>query len=882
MQPHLIPKRLYQWLISSNFGLSTTDPRYALVEACLIGFLSALAALILKLGVGWLGGWRVSLANQFGAIWVLPLGGLTVGLITGWLIEQTSPTAAGGGITQVKAALARYPVPLSLRVVIVKLIGTILVLGAGLTLGRRAPTIHIGAALAAQLSNWVPTSPEHRRQMIAAGAAAGLAAGFSTPIAGVLFVVEELMRDVSGLTLQTAIVASFTGAVVSLILQSASLSFSSSLLNLPNISFSASEIPFYLLLGILAGLLGALFKRGLLFSLIVQRRLNLPLPWRIGLVGMISGVIIALLPPFFQDNAGLRTFLVTGELSGDKILLAFVAHFFLTILAYSSNAPGGLFAPALVLGSALGYLVGDFEELLTGTGAESTYALAGMGGFFTAVVRVPVTAIVIVFELNTDFNIVLPLMVTCAVSYVVAESVSRGSLYEHMLKAKGIYLHDAATAQDFLSQMTAADVMQSQVETLPNDLTLEEVLQAMSLSSHRGFPVMKDGKLVGIVTQTDLANSAKYSPNKPLHEFMTPRPITVQADASLSDVLYLLNRYQLSRLPVTEGSKLVGIITRTDIIRVEALKLEGHDSDGNEAIPEPSYIAYQTRAPAIGEGRILLPLANPDSATALFEIGAAIATQQRSELECLQVIQVPKHSNPAQASIKTQYNRQLLRRMERLGRHQHLPVHTQIRVAHDIAQAILETIRDRHINLMVLEWTEDSRTPGAVFGNVVDFLIRKAPCELVLVKLGDRPDVYPYQLDKDATWLIPIAGGPNAQRAMELLPGLTGLYYRSRSPVIWLCKVFSPDGDFPDYQALEQTAQRLKHSLDRPVIPLPIRSQSVADAVVHLATAETCDVVMLGVSREGLLEQVIHGNIPKAIAKQVHSTVILVRGALND
>ncbi|WP_267383317.1 chloride channel protein [Cyanobacterium sp. uoEpiScrs1] len=880
MQPHFYPKRLYQWLTSSNFGLSTTDPRYALLEACLIGFLSALAALILKVGVGWLGGLRVSLANQFGAIWILPLGGLTLGLISGWLIEQVSLSAAGGGITQVKASLARYPVPLSLQVVLVKLIGTIMVLGGGLTLGRRAPTVHIGAALAAQLSSWVPTSPEHRRQMIAAGAAAGLAAGFSTPIAGVLFVVEELMRDVSGLTLQTAIVASFVGAVVSLILQSASLSFSSSLLDLPNISFSASEIPFYLLLGILAGILGTLFKRGLLFSLTVQSRLNLPLPWRMGLVGMISGMIVAILPPFFQDNAGLRTFLVTGELSGDKILLAFIAHFFLTILAYSSNAPGGLFAPALVLGSALGYLVGDFEEFLTGTGAESTYALAGMGGFFTAVVRVPVTAIVIVFELNTDFNIVLPLMVTCAVSYVVAESASRGSLYEDMLKTKGICINEAATAQDFLSRLTAADVMQSKVESLPSHLTLEEVFQAMSVSSHRGFPVMEKGKLVGIVTQTDLANSAQYSPDKYLRDFMTPRPITVPADAVLSDVLYILNRYLLSRLPVTEGTKLVGIITRTDIIRVEANKLEGNDAQGNESLQEPSYVVYQTRAPAIGEGRILLPLANLDSATALFKIGAAIASQKQSELECLRIVKVPKHSNPAQTSLANQPYRQLLQHLEKLGKNKGLPVHTQIRVAHDISQAILETIRDRHINLMILEWTEDSRTPGAVFGHVVDFLIRKAPCELVLVKLGDNHDVYPHNLDKDATWLIPIAGGPNAQRAMELLPGLTGLYNRSRSPIIWLCKVFSPDGDFPQYQALEQTAQELKRTLERLVIPLPIRSQSVADAVVHLATAENCDVVMLGVSREGLLEQVMYGNLPKTIARQVRSTVILVRDAL--
>ena len=424
----------------------------------------------------------------------MPCGGLALGYLSGWLIEKVSPTAAGGGIAQVKATLYRYPIPLSLKVAIVKLIGTILVLGSGSILGRRAPTVHIGAALAAQLNSWFPTSPERRRQMIAAGAAAGLAAGFTTPIAGVLFVVEELMQDVSGLTLETSIVASFTGAVVSLLLQSSTLNFPSPLLKLPNINFSVSEIPFYLLLGILAGVLGALFNKGLLFSLKIQHNFNLSLSARIGLSGMLSGIVIAVLPPFFQDNAGLRIVLVTGGLSGEKILLVFIAHFFLTMLAYSANTPGGLFSPALVLGSALGYLVGDFEAFLTGNGSESSYALVGMGAFNTSVVRVPITAIVFVFELNTDFNIVLPLMVTCATSYIIAENVSRGSLYNNMLEALGINNTEKLISQNLSHELTASQIMQPKVEVLSSYLTLDDVLKKMMISTHRGFPVVSDEK----------------------------------------------------------------------------------------------------------------------------------------------------------------------------------------------------------------------------------------------------------------------------------------------------------------------------------------------------------------------------------------------------
>ena len=574
MQSYLNSQHFYKWIKSRKFNIDNNNNNYALIEACIIGILSAIAALLLKQGVGYLGSWRIILVNNFGAIWILPCGGLALGYLSGWLIEKVSPTAAGGGIAQVKATLYRYPIPLSLKVAIVKLIGTILVLGSGSILGRRAPTVHIGAALAAQLNSWFPTSPERRRQMIAAGAAAGLAAGFTTPIAGVLFVVEELMQDVSGLTLETSIVASFSGAVVSLLLQSSTLNFPSPLLKLPNINFSVSEIPFYLLLGILAGVLGALFNKGLLFSLKIQHNFNLSLSARIGLSGMLSGIIIAVLPPFFQDNAGLRIVLVTGGLSGEKILLVFIAHFFLTMLAYSANTPGGLFSPALVLGSALGYLVGDFEAFLTGTGSESTYALVGMGAFFTAVVRVPITAIVFVFELNTDFNIVLPLMVTCATSYIIAENVSRGSLYNNMLEALGINNTEKLISQNLSHELTASQIMQPKVEVLSSYLTLDDVLKKMMISTHRGFPVVSDGKLVGIITQIDLRKLSHIPLSTPLSDFMNPNPLTIKADASLSDILHVLNHHQFSRVPVIEGNKIVGIITRTDIINIKANKVE--------------------------------------------------------------------------------------------------------------------------------------------------------------------------------------------------------------------------------------------------------------------------------------------------------------------
>lgn len=874
--PIFIPRRLRQWLLPRQ--------RLAIAEACLIGVVSGLSAVLLKQSISWFGSLRIQASNHLFPGLVLPAIGLSLGLLCGFLIEYLEPDATGSGVPQIKGTLAQFPIALNIRVAIVKLVTSILSMSAGLTLGRQGPTLHIGAALAAQMSYWVPTSPDHRRQIIAAGAGAGLAAGFNAPLAGILFIIEELLRDLSNLTLTTAILASFIGAVTSRLLGGRTLDLNLQLTQQIN-GFTAQEIPFYLLLGILAGLLGALFNQGILISLTLYQRLNQSLPIKIGLAGMICGCVVALLPYEFRNNSGLRELLVTGNTSWQFTGVVFVAYFFLTLVSYGSGAPGGLFHPSLVLGAALGYLVGVGQLHLLGLGLPVTYALTGMGAFFSAVSKVPITAIVIVFEMTTDFNLVLPLMITCGISYLVADKLAKGSLYQRLLEKKGYTLPTQTSEKQSLVGLKAADLMQRRVETLASQITLDEAVQAFSRSHHRGFPVVDDGELIGIITQTDLANATQNQlpGDTSLDQIMTPQPITVKPDYSLSQVLFLLNRYQLSRLPVTEGRKLVGIITRADIIRAEADKLSG-DTDQIGPSPEPSYVVYQTRAPALGKGRLLVPLANPQTAPVLLQLAASIARDRNYEIECLQVISIPRHNNPSQTSVNTTKSRRLLRLAQKLGRDWEIPVHTQIRVAHDTAQAILETIKERHINLILMGWKADLPTsPDRIFGNVVDTLIRQAPCDVVLVKLGHRNETHngiivascPLPIAWNR-WLVPVAGGPNSRYALQLIPALA-LHNSKR--MIEVIQVFEPTTLLPDTTELEKAAHTLEQQLSCQVLAIPVRSYSVSDAVIHLAHADRCDVVVLGASREGLLRQVIHGNIPEAIARGVKTTVILVRSA---
>ena len=874
----------------------------AILEAVLIGLVAALAAVLLKQGVHVLSVWRIQTSLLVPAWLWLPLVGLVGGAIAGLLLERLAPEATGSGVPQVKAALSYVPITLDLRVAIVKLLSTMLTLGSGFVLGRQGPTVQIGAALAAQMSRWVPSSPDHQRQLLAAGAAAGLAAGFDAPIAGVLFVIEELLHDVSSLTLGTAILASFTGGIVSRILAGPTLSLGGDF-SVRTASFTPQEVPLFLLLGVLVGICAAVFNQSILTSLQWSRRhVQIGLPGKIGLTGLISGLMIATLPVVFRDTTSLQGFLTTETTDWRVIIGAFCVQFFLSVLACSAETPGGLFIPSLVLGAALGKLVGVGAATVFPT-QPIMYALAGMGAFFGSVAKVPVTAIVIVFELTLNYNLILPLMICAVTAYLVADQLAPGSLYTHLLELKGISLEPDVINDGLWATLSATEVMQTKVETLDSRMRVDEVVKAFSDSHHRGFPVVQEGRLVGIVTQTDLEKvSTRQVPNTALlSEIMTPNPITVMPEDTLGRVLYLLSRYKLSRLPVVEHRKLVGIITRSDILRVESDKLRG-DREALGPQPEPSYLVYQTRSPATGKGRLLLPLSNPKTANTLLKFALAIAKERDYEVECLRIVAVPRHTSPAETPINTARSRRLLKRVVQQGEQWNVPVHTQIRTAHSLGGAVLETIRERHIDLLLMGWKGSTSTPGRIFGDVVDTAIRQADCDVVLVKMGDLPTL-PDAPDPIATapsavvddlstatslqatlhlaqmnrWLVPMGGGPNAEYAIQLLPSLVAL---SPHPSIRLCHVYHPNQKTYDSAGLEADAEFLRQRSQSQVEVMSVCANSVVEAVVDMAHKDQCDAIVLGASREGLLQQAIQGNIPEAIARDSRCTVILVRKAL--
>lgn len=876
-----------------------------MLEAVMIGLVAALASVMLKESVGWLGGLRVAATHYWSPLLVLPLIGIVGGGLAGWLIQKFAPEAAGSGIPQVKSALAEMNVDLSLRVAVVKLLSTTLTLSSGFALGRQGPTVQIGAALAGQLSRWFPTSPEYQRQMVAAGAAAGLAAGFNAPLAGVLFVIEELLQDVSSVTLTTSILAAFVGGVVSRLLGGYGLDLGKDLLNY-KVKVSAGELPFLVLLGILVGIFAALFIYGVVGSVrLCRQRLQFPMMVRLALAGGCTGLALAILPDYFRDSAGLAGLLSEGESTWQLALSAFAARFILTLIACGVEAPGGLFVPSLILGASLGSLIGLLEQHLTGTGEVSTYALAGMGAFFGAVAKVPITAIVIVFELTTNFSLVLPLMICAVTAYLVADRLAPQSLYSRLLKLKGIELKEVQPTDAIWTRLTAADVMQTVVESLPDSLTLGETWQFFAASHHRGFPVLGlGGHVVGIITASDLdrARERNLTPDRLITEVMTTNPVTVARTDTLGRVLFFMSHYKLSRLLVMEHHKLVGIITRSDVLRAEAKTLQSQPKYGHTN----SYRVYQRRGPAIGTGRLLLLLDDPVTAPDLLRIAYGIAIRQNLEIECLHIIQVPQHQSPAEVNVDLQASFNLFDGLNdtitTLQNHSspnhslnhafaapenltqpRVAIHYQVRVAHNVAGTVLETLRKFPTKVLLMDWQNQG---VEIWGNGIanqwgqDFLV-EAGCDVLLVRLGAHP--------RWQRWCLPIAGGPNARHGLRFVTDLVHALAEPKPLVgpddvmaqITLLQVFPPQKEAaPNPRRLLSYADSLsKHTLAT-VHTVALCANSVPEGMIDLTRYQPCDVIVVGASRKSMLQQPITGSIPCEIIRQCDCTVMVVSKAM--
>jgi CIC family chloride channel protein len=350
-----------------------------------------------------------------------------------WLVRRVEPSAAGSGIPRVMAVLDEAVEPATARVIPVKFVAGTLAIGSGLALGREGPTVQMGASLAYQAGRLFRLNWADCRVLLAAGAGAGFAVAFNAPIAGALFVFEVLVRRFEARMAVAALAACAVATWVGRALSGNTAEFTVAPLTEP----ALLKLPLFILLGIAAGLAGMLYNRTLLATLRVSERLpGLPVEVRAGVIGAAMGALAWFAPSLVGGGDGLAQQALSGEGSLVLLPLLFLLRLGLIAVSVAAGTPGGLLVPFLALGAELGLWVGLLCALaFPGLALETHgFAVVGMAALFTAIVRAPITAIVLVCEMTASATMWLPLTVTCFAAMLVPTVLGDASILDSLKK----------------------------------------------------------------------------------------------------------------------------------------------------------------------------------------------------------------------------------------------------------------------------------------------------------------------------------------------------------------------------------------------------------------------------------------------------------------
>jgi CIC family chloride channel protein len=450
---HEMFHRFYLWLLRRM----PTERQRLLAVTILAGALCGLAAVAFHLSIMGLEALLIDRANAahgYSWIWWTVLCPTVGGLVAGAGLTYLAPAAAGSGIPQVKVAYTLRSGYVTVRETIGKFVLCALQIGSGASLGLEGPTVQVCAGVSSMLARLARLSPKNTRRMASVGMAAGIAAAFNAPIAAVTFTLEELIEDLDQTMLSGVIVAAALSAVVEHSILGNNPVFH---VNAYYQLTKASSLIWYALLGLLAAVVSVTFTDALLLLRAWFRRLTSVPKWvQPSIGGAATGALAVVALAFFHLNgiAGDPYRTLTLALTGKMTVLAMVVFCLLklaaTVSSYSSGGSGGIFAPALFMGSMLGGAVGYLDVTVFHHPADSigAFAVVGMGAVFAGIVRAPMTSVLIIFEMTGGYGLVLPLMIANMTAFALARHWRHIPVYEALLAQDGIYLHHDSNPLD--------------------------------------------------------------------------------------------------------------------------------------------------------------------------------------------------------------------------------------------------------------------------------------------------------------------------------------------------------------------------------------------------------------------------------------------------
>ena len=408
-----------------------------------IGLLAGAISALFDHGIIWISHLRLDLINRYEGgdvpLWLvaIPISSLMAG-IAFYITHRFAPEAGGSGIPEIEGAMEGMRPVRWKRVLPVKFFSGLFALGSGMALGREGPSVQLGANVGRMISDLFKVNKVDAQALLAAGAAGGLAAAFNAPLAGIMFVIEEMRAQFNYSLTSTKSV--FMSAIVATIVMRL---FTDQDAVVTVTQYSHPELytlGFYLLLGFCFGVIGIFFNKMILATQDMYLSIHQNQRWRFVAIGLFLGAIFGALSVVEADIAFSGMELIPkvegGHYLAGGLLILFLLRTLTTLMSFGSGAPGGVFAPTLALGTLFGMLFGViaqslFPTLITEPGA---FAIAGMGGLFAATVRAPITGILLVIEMTSNYEMILPLIVTCLGATMVAQTLGGRPIYTQLLE----------------------------------------------------------------------------------------------------------------------------------------------------------------------------------------------------------------------------------------------------------------------------------------------------------------------------------------------------------------------------------------------------------------------------------------------------------------
>jgi H+/Cl- antiporter ClcA len=495
-------------------------------------------------------------------------GGLIVGLIARW-----APIVRGHGIPEAMEAVLTKQSRISPRTALAKPLSAAIAIGTGGPFGAEGPIIVTGGAIGSLVGQIIPVSPSERKILLASGAAAGMAATFGAPLAAVVLAIELLLFEFSTRALVPLVVASSVAGGMH-----AALFGTGPLFAVPQHNFAGlSQLPFYVPLGLACGGLAVVINKGLFLAEDGFRRLPVGQFWwpAIGAVGFASvGLVVPRVLGVGYDQISQ---VLTVRLAMGTLVALALAKLFAWWVALASGTSGGTLAPILLISGSFGAIFGRLAQHVPGVHlSPGGFALVAMAATFGAATRASFTSIVFLFELTRDYNAILPLMLATVIATLVASAIMRESIMTEKLTRRGLRVSSDYYA-DILSTISVAAVMTPVVETVKVGTTVGEVAKRFQARGHGAYPVVdEDGRCVGIIARGDLLREGSWTEDSRVEIAAARDVVSITSTEAVSDALETMLQEQIEHLPIIDCDVLVGICTRTDVMRARRTQRD-HD-----------------------------------------------------------------------------------------------------------------------------------------------------------------------------------------------------------------------------------------------------------------------------------------------------------------